>query len=84
MNLMNENEFEFEQNKSWQKFFNDINIYYLGYEYKKKITECNKINSVNPHYLRIKDMKDQFKKGESNNFWWCRCFKKICKYLEKY
>ena len=60
MNLMNENEFEFEQNKSWQKFFNDINIYYLGYEYKKKITECNKINSVNPLYLRIKDMKGQF------------------------
>ena len=64
MNLMNENEFEFEQNKSWQKFFNDINIYYLGYEYKKKITECNKINSVNPLYLRIKDMKGQFKKRQ--------------------
>ena len=30
-----------------KKDFNDIDIYYLGYEYKKKITECNKINSVN-------------------------------------
>ena len=28
----------------------------------KKNTECNEINSVNPIYLRIKDMKDQFKK----------------------
>ena len=24
-----------------KKGFNDIDIYYLGYEYKKKITECN-------------------------------------------
>ena len=24
-----------------KKDFNDIDIYYLGYEYKKKITECN-------------------------------------------
>ena len=44
-----------------KKNFNDIGIYYLGYEYKKN-TECNEINSVNPIYLRIKDMKDQFKK----------------------
>ena len=29
---------------------------------RKKITECNEINSVNPLYLRIKDMKGQFKK----------------------
>ena len=27
---------------------------------RKKITECNEINSVNPLYLKIKDMKDQF------------------------
>ena len=25
----------------------DIGIFYLGYEYKKKITECNEINSKN-------------------------------------
>ena len=33
-----------------KKNFNDIDIYYLGYEHKKKITECNEINSVNPLY----------------------------------
>ena len=44
-----------------KKFFNDINIYYLDQEYKKQITECNEINSVNPLYLRITDMKGQFK-----------------------
>ena len=45
-----------------KKNFNDINIYYLGYEYKKKITECNEINSVNPLYLRITDMKVNLEK----------------------
>ena len=29
---------------------------------RKKITECNKRNSVNPLSLMIKDMKGQFKK----------------------
>ena len=43
-----------------KKSFNDINIYYLGYEYKKKFTECNEINNVNPLYLTITDMKGQF------------------------
>ena len=50
-----------------RKNFNDIDIYYLGYKYKKKITECNEINSVNPLYLKIKDMKGQFKKGKGDN-----------------
>ena len=44
-----------------KKIFNDINIYYLDQEYQKQITECNEINSVNPLYLRITDMKGQFK-----------------------
>ena len=48
---------------------NDIDIYYLGYEFKKKITEYNEINSVNPLYLRIKDMKGQFKKVKGDNVW---------------
>ena len=43
-----------------KKDFNDIDVYYLGYEYKKKITECNIIKSVNPLYLRIVDTKGQF------------------------
>ena len=53
-------EFDGSKIKVDKKNFNDIGIYYLGYEYKKKITECNKINSVNPLYLRITDMTGQF------------------------
>ena len=44
-----------------KKNVNDIDIYHFGFEYKKQITECNEINSVNPLYLRITDMKGQFK-----------------------
>ena len=43
-----------------KKDFNDIDIYYLGYQHKKKITEFNVINSVNALYLRIRDMRGQF------------------------
>ena len=49
-----------------KKDFNGIDIYYLGYEYKKKITECNIIRSVNPLYLRIVDVKGQFGKGKDD------------------
>ena len=45
---------------------NGIDIYYLGYEHKKKISECNVINSVNPLYLRIVDIKGQFEKGKDD------------------
>ena len=38
--------------------FNDIDIYHLGYEYKKKI--------VNPLYLKITNMKGQFEKGKDD------------------
>ena len=55
-------EFDVIKIKVDKKDFNDIDIYYLGYEYKKKITECNIIKSVNPLYLRIVDIKDQFEK----------------------
>ena len=41
---------------------------------RKKITECNEINSVNPLYLRIKDMKGQFKKGKGDNVWYLIIF----------
>ena len=44
--------------------FNDIRIYYLRYEK----------NSVNPLYLRIIDMKGQFKKGKSDNVWYLIIF----------
>ena len=49
-----------------KKDFNGIDIYYLGYEHKKKISECNAINSVNSLYLRIVDMKGQFEKGKDD------------------
>ena len=41
-------------------------LFYLGYEHKKKISECNVINSVNLLYLKITDMKGQFKKGKDD------------------
>ena len=62
-------EFDESKIKVDKKDFNDIDIYYLGYEYKKKNTECNVINSVNSLYLRIKDIKGQFKKGKDDNVW---------------
>ena len=55
-------EFDESKIKVDKKDFNDIDIYYLGYEYRKKITECNVINNVNPLYLRIVDINGQFKK----------------------
>ena len=58
---------EFDESKIDKKIFNDIGIYYFENEYKKKITKCNEINSVNPFYLRIIDMKVQFKKGKGDN-----------------
>ena len=56
MNLMRAKE------RSIKKDVNSIDIYYLGYEHKKKISECNVINIVNPIYLRILNMKGQFEK----------------------
>ena len=57
-------EFDVSEIKVDKKDFNDIDIYYLGYEHKKKISECNVINSVNPLYLRI--INGQFKKGKDD------------------
>ena len=42
--------FDVSKIKVDKKDFNDIDIYYLGYEHKKN-SECNVINSVNPLYL---------------------------------
>ena len=81
-------DFDGSKIKVCKKDFKDTDIYYLGYEYKKKITECNEINSVNPLYLRITDMKGQFKKGKDGNTWYLiifgdidvlRKFANICK-----
>ena len=46
----------------------------LGYEHKKKITECNEINSVNLLYLRITDVKGQFKIDKTDNAWYLIIF----------
>ena len=69
-NIIDFDEFDESKIKIDKKDFNDINIYYLGYEYKKKITECNVINSVNPIYLRIRDITGQFKKNKDGNAWY--------------
>ena len=44
--IINLDEFDRRKIKVDKKDFNDIDIYYLGYEYKKQITECNEINRV--------------------------------------
>ena len=59
-------EFDGSKIKVDKKDFNDIDIYYLGYEHKKKISECNVINSVNPLYLRIININGQFEKGKDD------------------
>ena len=59
-------EFDESKIKVDKKYFNDTDIYYLGYEYKKKITECNVIKSLNLLYLRLVDIKGQFKKGKDD------------------
>ena len=64
--IINLDEFHKSKIKVDKKDFNDIDIYYLGYEYKKKITECNIIRSVNLLYLRIVDIKGQFEKGKDD------------------
>ena len=64
--IINLDEFDESKIKVDKKDFNDIDIYYLGYEHKKKISECDVINSVNPLYLRIVDMKGQFEKGKDD------------------
>ena len=43
-----------------------MDIYYLGYEHKKKISECNVINGVNPFYLRIININGQFEKDKDD------------------
>ena len=64
--IINLDEFDESKMKIDKKYFNYIDIYYLGYEHKKKISECDVINSVNPLYLRNVDMKGQFGKGKDD------------------
>ena len=64
--IINLDEFDESRIRVDKKDFNDIYIYYLGSEHKKKISECNVINSVNSLYLKITDMKGQFEKGKDD------------------
>ena len=68
--IINFDEFNESKIKIDRKGFNDLDIYYLDYEYKKKTTECNVINSVNPLYLRIRDLRGKFKKHKDANAWY--------------
>ena len=64
--IINLDEFDESKIKIDKKDFNDIDIYYLGYGHKKKISECNVRNSINPLYLRIITMNGEFKKGKDD------------------
>ena len=66
IDIINLDEFDESKIKIDKKDFNDIDTYYLGNEHRKKISECKVINSVNPFYLKITDMKGQFEKGEDD------------------
>ena len=62
-------EFDGSKIKVGKKNLMTLIFCYLGYEYKKRISECNVTNSVNPLYLRIADIKGKFKKDKSDNVW---------------
>ena len=64
--IINLDEFDESRIRVDKKDFNDIDIYYLGYEQKKKIPDCNVINSVNPLYLKIIDVNGRFKKAKDD------------------
>ena len=64
--IINLDEFNESKIKVDKKDFNDMDIYYLGYEHKKKISECNVINSVNSLDLRIINMNSQFEKSKDD------------------
>ena len=64
--IINLDEFDESRIRVDKKDFNYIDIYYLGYEHKKKISECNVINSVNPLYLKIININGQFEKSKDD------------------
>ena len=43
-----------------KKYYNEVDIYYIGYMNIKKIGYYNNINSVNPLYLMINQMIGHF------------------------
>ena len=67
--IINLDEFDESRIRVDKKNFKYIDIYYLGYEHKKKISEGNVINSVNPLYLRIININVQFEKGKDDTWY---------------
>ena len=51
-NIINLKQFDADL-KIDKKSYKNIGIYYIGYITKKKIDDCEKINSVNPLYVSI-------------------------------
>ena len=68
-------EFDESKIKVDKRDFNDFDINNLGYEHKKKISECDVINSVNLLYLRIININGQFKKSK-DDAWYLVIFDK--------
>ena len=67
--IINLDKFDESRIRVDKKDFNDIDIYYLSYEHKEKISECNVINSENPLYLKSTDMRSQFEKGKDHTWY---------------
>ena len=51
-----------------KKTYKDINIFNTGYVTKKKVDDCININSVNPLYLRIKNVNGYIEKKFLNKY----------------
>ena len=51
-----------------KKSYKDINIYNIGYITKKKIDECNNINSINPSYLNITHSNEYIEEKGMNKY----------------
>ena len=51
-----------------KKYYNEIDIYYIGYVTVKKIDNCNNIDSVNPLYLMINETIGHFEEKNENKY----------------
>ena len=51
-----------------KKYYNEIDIYYIGYVTIKKICDYDNINIVNPLYLIINEMIGHFEEKNENKY----------------
>ena len=51
-----------------QKYYKEINIYYIGYITIKKNNECGTISSVNPLYLHINHASGYIEEKNGNKY----------------